>query len=369
MKVLLIEDSPLHRDLIRSQLAATTDSIELEMKENLADGLERLSRGDIDAVLLDLILPDSAGIETLWRTLAHSPDIAIVVLTSLDDEELATQAIQRGAQDYLGKEQISGHVVARSLRHAVERKRLQTRMERYAEALERNTQDLRQFTAIATERLRSPIRVTEKTFEHLLERHGDALDDESKARIDVAMEGLNYLRRLLDDFRTYTSVGTVDRGEGPPARVDVETVLTDVRASLKDEIEACGLEWSHDALPTVSATRDDVYRVLHALLDNAIKHRRDESLAVHLSARRDGREWIFSMRDNGSGIDPDYPGQIFVAFEKLGEGEGSGVGLAISKRIVEGYGGRIWVESTPGVGSVFFFTLPVGDDRDAGEQA
>lgn len=364
--VLLIEDSEIFRQLIRHQLEeAAAGTIVLESVERLAAGLERLSAGGIDAVLLDLNLPDSTGIETLWKTLAHSPGAAVIVLTSLDDEDLALSAVKGGAQDYLGKEHISGEILVRSIRHAVERKRLHRKLESHAAGLERASQDLKQFARVAAEGMRSPLRVVAETCDFLLTDPGAKLDEESRARIRGALDDVERTRRLLRDLVAYTRAGARPPDSG--AESSCEAVLAGVLDRLKSEIGESGLTVIHDALPDVAVEEDGLRQLLENLLRNAVDYRSDAPPEVHVHAERQADMWLFSVRDNGTGIDQEYPGQIFEPFEKLEPGAtaGSGVGLAVCKRIVETTGGRIWVNSEAGRGSTFYFTLPAAGCRGA----
>lgn len=360
LNVLLIEDSEVYRTLIQRHLEeAAPESILLHWAENLETGLRRLSRGDIDAVLLDLILPDSGGIDTLWKTLVHSPDVAVVVLTALDDEDLALKAVKGGAQDYLGKEGLSGAALVRSLRRAVERKQLVTRLEKSVERLEHSHQDLSQFAAAAADVLKPLLETVSGTCHYFLTEGATLLDEEARSRVLCAHEGLERLAKIFDGFITYVQV--VVHKPPPDARADAEAVLKDALSRLEAEIRSSGASITHDRLPEVAVEPSCLRGLFENLIGNAIEYRREEPPSLHIGVRKEGAWWAFSLRDNGLGIDPEYPEQIFDLFTQLGSSKTRrrrGTGLAISKSIVEGSGGRIWVESEVGRGSVFQFTLP-----------
>lgn len=365
LKVLLVDDSEPFRDLVRHLLEETSSgSILLESSSTLAEGLRRISGGGVDALLLDLLLPDSSGIDTLWKILAQYPDLPIVVLTGLDDEELALRAVKGGAQDFLSKEQLTGEIVLRALRHAVERKSLITRLQSSIAELERNNRDLEQFATAAARVLRSPVEMVSSTCRFLMENESGSLDEEARKRILDAQEGFENVRKLLEDFLSYIHVVV----HKPPARerAECKAALDEALEKLKGEMERSGARFTHEALPVVPVEHSALVMLFENLVSNALKFQRDVPPQIHLGVQKEGDELIFSVRDNGRGMDPEFPDQIFDLFPRSspgGERSSRGIGLAICKRIVTNHGGRIWVESRFGEGSVFYFTLPVVQDQ------
>ncbi len=168
------------------------------------------------------------------------------------------------------------------------------------------------------------------------------------------------MQTLIDDLLAYSRVGT--RGKGFEA-TDANPVLKAALANLSASVTESGAVVAHDGLPTVLADGAQLTQVFQNLLSNAIKFRGGQRPALHVGVRRGQGEWVFSVRDNGIGIEPDYFDRIFVIFQRLhtrNEYPGTGIGLAICKKIVDRHGGRMWVESEPGRGSTFFFTVPAG---------
>ena len=166
------------------------------------------------------------------------------------------------------------------------------------------------------------------------------------------------MQRLINDLLAYSRVSTRGKGFEP---TDCEAVLSQVLSNLQVAIEESGAAVTHDPLPVVMADDLQLAQLFQNLIANAIKFHGEEQPLVHVSAEQDGREWVFSVRDNGIGIDPQYFDRIFVIFQRLhnrDEYPGTGIGLAICKKIVDRHGGRIWVESQPGKGSTFYFTIP-----------
>ena len=169
------------------------------------------------------------------------------------------------------------------------------------------------------------------------------------------------MQALINDLLTYSRVGT--RGK-PFEPTNMETVLDQVAASLRPAIDASGAALTHDPLPTLLADASQMVQLLQNLINNAIKFHGHEPPHVHVSSEKNNGEWVFSVSDNGIGIDPKDAQRIFVIFQRLHtdrEYHGTGIGLAVCKKIVERHGGRIWVKSQPGNGSMFQFTIPRKD--------
>ena len=194
--------------------------------------------------------------------------------------------------------------------------------------------------------------------ELLGDRYKGRLDAEADEYIGYAVDGATRMQQLISDLLAYSRAST--RPEELSA-IDCETVLEEVLSTLARAAQEGGVVITHDPLPTVVADRTQMTQVLQNLVANAITFRNARMPRVHISAARTGTDWLFSVRDNGIGISPEHRERIFAIFQRLHTGTeypGTGIGLAICKRIVERLGGRIWVESQPGEGSTFFFTVP-----------
>jgi light-regulated signal transduction histidine kinase (bacteriophytochrome) len=212
---------------------------------------------------------------------------------------------------------------------------------------------------VASHDLQEPLRMITSYLQLIERRHKGKLDAESDEFIAFAVDGANRLSQLINDLLSFSRVST--RGK-PPEPVDCSAVLGQVRANLAALFEETHALMTNDELPTVMADAGQLTQVFQNLVGNAIKFRGAEPPRVHVSAMQEGDEWIFTVRDNGIGIDPQYHERIFVLFQRLNprhEYPGTGIGLAIAKRIVERHGGRIWVESEPGKGSTFYFSIPI----------
>jgi signal transduction histidine kinase len=223
--------------------------------------------------------------------------------------------------------------------------------------LARSNAELEQFAYVASHDLQEPLRMVSSFLQLLVERCGDTLDSESQEFIGYAVDGSHRMQALIRDLLAYSRVGR--RGK-PLAAVSCEDVLARVHMNLESAIKESGASVFHDRLPCVLGDDVELEQLFQNLISNAVKFRREEKPRVHVGATRNGSEWVFSVRDNGIGIEDKYRDRIFQMFQRLhtrSEYSGTGVGLAICQKIVERHGGRMWVESKPGRGSTFFFTL------------
>jgi light-regulated signal transduction histidine kinase (bacteriophytochrome) len=228
--------------------------------------------------------------------------------------------------------------------------------------LNRSNEELGQFAYIASHDLQEPLRMVASYTQLLSRRYKGKLDSDADEFIAFAVDGASRMQRLIQDLLAYSRVGTKGRDL---VEISSEEALEQALINLRGAIEDKGAMVTHDPLPNVVADDMQLVQLFQNLIGNAIKYQSSGIPKVHISvARNGGKKWIFSVKDNGLGIDPQYFEKIFGMFQRLHKREefaGTGIGLAICKKIVERHGGTISVESEPGHGSTFRFALAGGE--------
>ena len=225
--------------------------------------------------------------------------------------------------------------------------------------LQRSNRDLQDFAHIISHDLKEPLRMVSSYLQLLDRRYRGKLDQSADEFIGFAVDGAQRMAAMIDGLLEYSRVESKGAAF---AEIDLEHVLADALNNLQVAVEESAAEITHGPLPTVAADAAQMERLLQNLLGNALKFRQEAPPKVRIEARRQNREWVVSVADDGIGIPPDKTENIFAMFQRLHTREeypGTGIGLAVCKRIVERHGGRIWVESKPGEGAVFYFSLPI----------
>lgn len=248
-------------------------------------------------------------------------------------------------------------VLQGAFRDISERKIAEKKLGYAMEELARSNAELQQFAYVASHDLQEPLRMVASFSQLLGKRYKDHLGQDADEFIGFIVDGANRMQRLINDLLSYSRVGT--RGK-PFQSIDFSVILGQVLVNLGPLIEENGAIITNGDLPVLMADETQISQLFQNLISNAIKFRSAERPVIHITARKEPDEWVFSVCDNGIGISPEYHERIFVIFQRLHareEYQGTGIGLAICKRIVERHGGRIWVESEPGKGSKFFFTI------------
>jgi light-regulated signal transduction histidine kinase (bacteriophytochrome) len=242
-----------------------------------------------------------------------------------------------------------------------ERKQMEVKLKQSMVKLERSNAELEQFSCVISHDLQEPLRMVKSYLQLLTRRYKGKLDDDADEFINYAVSGADRMSKLINGLLAYSRVGTKRKDFEP---VDCDAIVDRTLFDLRVAIEENSAVVTHTPLPTVMADELQMGQLFQNLIGNAIKFHGEEPPRIHISAEHKENEWVFSVCDNGIGIDPQYAKRIFEIFQRLHrrrEYSGTGIGLAICKKLVERHGGRIWVESELGKGSTFYFTIPISN--------
>jgi PAS domain S-box-containing protein len=240
-----------------------------------------------------------------------------------------------------------------------ERRRIEAELNRLMDVLARSNEELEQFAYVASHDLQEPLRMVTSFLQLLKSRYHSKLDSDADEFIDFAVDGATRMKTLINDLLIYSRVGTASK---PYLPISGDEVFNRATANLRVVIAESGAKVTHDPLPVILADDTQIVQLFQNLIGNALKFRSDRAPHIHVGVETKGDQWVFSFKDNGIGIEPEYKERIFIIFQRLHlstDYPGTGIGLAVCKKIVERHGGKIWVESEPGQGATFCFTLPV----------
>jgi signal transduction histidine kinase len=397
VKILMVDDQP--ENLVALEAVLEGLGQDLVKARSGKEALRCLLVDEFAAILLDVKMPDMDGFEcaAMIRERERSKNTPIIFLTALKSEEHLFRGYYMGAVDYLFKpivpEVLRSKVAVfvdlslknESLRRNAEALRqkaveleksiaektkaeedlkrlnaeLEQRVAERTEELSRTNDELRQFAYVASHDLQEPLRTIGSYTQLLAKRYKGRLDGDADEFVRFIVEGVSRMHGLLNDMLAYSRV--TEANEKPLRTAAAEGIIQAALMNLEATIKENDAKITYDPLPNVTVDEIQLSQVFQNLIGNAIKYRRAECPEVHISAEKVEGEWLFRVEDNGIGFDGKFKERIFGIFKRLHGKDlpGTGMGLAICKKIVERHGGRIWAESTPGEGSVFQFTLPV----------
>ena len=314
---------------------------------------------------------------TCWRPLVVEDDIPLFDhnVTGLTPGEWARSEIRirkrdggiiwlaSFAQCFTDQHRPAYHRIYGGCRDITERKRADAALVRKSEDLARSNADLVQFAYVASHDLQEPLRTITRFVQLLEKRYQGKLDSDADEFIGFIVGGTKRMQQLINDLLTYSRVNT---RRAPLSPMKIEDALHSALQNLRYVLDESRGSVTFEEMPSIVADEQQMTQLFQNLIGNALKFQVEEAPRVEISAALKGNEWVFSVRDNGIGIDPKYKDRIFEIFQRLHTREeypGTGIGLAIAKKIVERHAGRIWVESEPGKGSTFYFTIPRTPER------
>lgn len=357
MRVLLVEDEPADAELTLRALRQGGFEASEDIAQTAEEFIELVRKNSYDVVLADYKLPNWNGLESVELLRREGLDVPVILVSGALGEQTAVECIKQGAADYVLKDHLAR--LPGSVRRAVREKGLRQDHKQGQEELARSNRDLEQFAYVASHDLQEPLRMVATYTQLLAERYRGKLDADADKYINYAVDGALRMQKLVQDLLAFSRVG---RQGGALQNTDCNAVLQESLKNLEAAIQDSGAVVQQVPLPVVMADRSQLVQVFQNLIGNAIKFRGSAPPTIRVSAEAKGKEWVFSVADNGIGIAAEHTENVFVIFRRLhtrAEYPGNGIGLSICKKIIEHHGGRIWVESESGQGSTFKFALPV----------
>ncbi len=389
-KILIVDDRAANLMALRKLL----ESLEAEILE-ASSGTEALGmmlENELVLMLLDVDMPGMDGFEVarLAQGVERTRSVPILFLTAaFQDDVHRLRGYRSGAMDYIEKPVQDEILLAKVrifldlflTRKALEttndqlrkeiarREKLEKKLQEMNQNLEhlvaartrdleRSNQDLQQFAHAASHDLQEPLRLVSGYVQLLEKRYRGALDEKADKYINYVTDSVQHMQALIDSLLIYSRIGT--RGMAF-TESDCNVVMDQAITHLQKIIQQSGARITRTPLPTVPVDETQWLQLFQNLLSNAIKFRESDNPTIHVSAKNKDREWIFSIQDNGIGIEPKFSERVFIIFQKLhprSRFQGTGIGLALCKRIVERHGGRIWIEPAPERGSIVHFSIP-----------
>lgn len=364
IRVLIVEDveddALLTLDALRQEF-----QVSFERVQSAQAMQDALNRAQWDVVVSDWQMPGFNALQALKLSQASDPNLPFIIVSGTVGEDMAVSAMQVGAHDYLIKDNLTrlNAAVTRELREAAIRRKYAEaaqQLEQRAEELYRSNRELERFAYVAAHDLQEPLRMVASYSELLLRNVGPHLSDAADAEklVGFIREGIDRMERLILGLLTYSKV--VHDAEQDLRTVDANEAVREAIRHLNGSIREAGAQIITGDLPKVRADATQLVQIFQNLIGNAVKyHQKGSPPQIRISAAPDGDDWVFVVRDNGIGIAAEHHERIFHIFKRLHREEypGLGIGLALTKRLVEMHGGRIWVESEQGAGSTFLFTL------------
>ena len=366
--VLIVDDCEEDREMFRRYLLDQADGAYVVLEaESGIDGWELCQSKKPDCVLMDYQLPDFDGLEFVEalnkeRGLYRVP---VLMLTGRGDERVAAQAISFGAQDYLVKGKVNAMELRRAIAHSMDRVKLLRKTEDQRIAIENSQKELEQFAFALHHDLQVSIRRMGILLDSLQRVVTASGSEDSQAALNQTVDILLQMRRSVQDSLEYSLLG-----EGQPTKemVDLQELLKGVEVAVQGRLKKQQARLTIESLPKIYGSRTLLWQLFQNLIENALKCQGEDPVSITISGNQEGKTWHFRVQDTGVGMDLDSLESIFSDFRQLQVQEGypgSGIALALCKKVVDKHAGRMWVESAKQRGSVFHFILPMEDGPDS----
>ena len=356
LTILVIDDNPADAGLLRRLVEKIAEfDVDFIHCLNEAEGKEALRKKDVACLFLDYQLGEMSGLDVLSSIRDLGYDFPVIMLTGAGNESVAVEAMKRGANDYMAKDAFAQRVMTpkglyRSISNAIEKSSLERQ-------LRESRRELQEFASVVAHDLKTPLCAVKNNVEVVRDLYQDKLDDNAVLFLQKAIETLDRQFVMIDGLLEYSRIGRSAKELGP---VDLKAVAESVAGNLDSVVQQSQGRIIVGDMSTVQGDAIALNQLFQNLVANAFKFHGEESPVVRLEARLEQDRWRISVSDNGIGIDPNHHKDIFAPFRRLHsrkQYEGFGIGLATCKRIVDQHDGRIWVESEPGKGTSFHFTL------------
>ena len=361
LSVLIIDDCEEDREiLVRYLRQMPQRDFHIMQTDSGIEGWEICQKEEPDCILIDYQMPDLDGLEFIisLSTDAKRKFCPVLMFTGQGNEAIASEAMKGGAADYLVKGKFTPEGLFRAVTRAVEKASLLRVTHEQQLEIQRSQRELEQFAYTASHDLQAPVRRVMKFLELLQLDLKDTLTERSQDYLNRAMKSANHMSQLIQALLEFAKIGG---SQQPFEPVDLNLVMKEVHTQLEVLITTTGAKVAYGTLPTISGNRMRLFELFQNLLSNALKFRSNKPLCIDVSAQLKGSSWVIKVKDNGVGIPYESFESIFGLFQRVDNGtkvEGTGIGLALCKKIVDLHGGRIWVESEEGVGTAFQMTFP-----------
>lgn len=364
--ILLVEDNLPDVIIIKKQFQKL-HSLKVDLTHVLTcrDAIFHLQSTSFDVILLDLSLPDSRNLETVKTIHAHSHDIPILILTGLDDEDMAISSVREGAQDYLIKGEINLDNLQRAIRYAIERKQKLKEIKILNQKLSASNRDLENYAYIVSHDLKQPLQTILASSQLVLHLEKENLNEQSLYLLNLILNSSYTMNQLIDTLLSYAQI---EKNKEEKEVINCVEIIENVLDLLKQQIEESeaiikfNIEESQIPI-NVIYNPIQLTQIFQNLISNGIKYIPDNCKPeITISIEKLKTELLFSIKDNGIGIKAENHQRIFEMLERIKTNkkyDGTGIGLATCKKIIAHNGGKIWVESSLNKGSTFYFTIPI----------